>query len=173
MVVAVDSCFAIFVAHQYGATIREALLKNTRSLCFRDLTCYSNIHRITSCLWAAYGVILWNVGSPIRAKQLSMAATAGGDMVVRMRKVLAIPRSSYVCFGALTCIKPMYPILFSLLWDSSVRDEQLEKLWWGAGGGVGKFIRNKSALTAAYRLAGFRLDREMRRLILQETWFTR
>ena len=88
-----------------------------------------------------------------------MAATAGGDMVVRMRKVLAIPRSSYVCFGALTGIKPMYPILFSLLWDSSVRDGQLEKLWWWA----------RLQLTAAYRLAGFRLDREMRRLILQET----
>ena len=76
-------------------------------------------------------MILWNVGAPIRAKQLSMAATAGDDMVVRMRKVLAIPRSSYVCFGALTGIKPMYPILFSLLWDSSVRDGQLEKLWEG------------------------------------------
>ena len=31
-VVAVDSCFAILVAHHYGATNREALLKNTRSV---------------------------------------------------------------------------------------------------------------------------------------------
>ena len=31
----------------------------------------------------------------------------------------------------------MYPIFFSLLGDSSVRDGQLEKLWWGAGRGEG------------------------------------
>ena len=97
-------------------------------------------------------MILWNVGAPIRAKQLSMAATAGGDMVVRMRKVLAIPRSSYVCFGALTGIKPMYPILFSLLWDSSVRDGQLEKLWWWAGGGVGKLTRARLQRQPSRRL---------------------
>ena len=112
-------------------------------------------------------------GSPNKGETAVHGCHCRGDMVVRMRKVLAVPRSSYVCFGALTGIKPMYPILFSLLWDSSVRDGQLEKLWWGARGGVGKFISNKSALTAAYHVAGFRLDREMRRLILEETLFTR
>ena len=67
---------------------------------------------------------------------------------------------------------------FSMLWEVNFYVKLLcvhvstfwgKKLGWGAGGGVGKFISNKSALTAAYRLAGFRLDREMRRLILQET----
>ena len=45
----VDSCFAILVAHQlrYGATNREALLKITRSLCFRTLTFNSNTNRTT------------------------------------------------------------------------------------------------------------------------------
>ena len=31
-----------------------------------------------------------------------MAATARGDMVKRIHKVLAIPRSRYVCFSAVT-----------------------------------------------------------------------
>ena len=73
-------------------------------------------------------------GSPNKGETGVHGCHCRGDMLVRMRKVLAIPRSSYVCFGALTGIKPMYPILFSLLWDSSVRDGQLEKLWRGGGG---------------------------------------
>ena len=75
--------------------------------------------------------------SPNKGETAVRGCHCWGDMVVRMRKVLAIPRSSYVCFGALTGIKLMYPIFFSLLGDSSVRDGQLEKLWWGAGRGEG------------------------------------
>ena len=81
-VVAMDSCFALFGAHQRGITVGSMSGEKTRVP--KTLNCRGECK-----------ALLYAKGE---------AAVPGchcrDDMVVRMRKVLAIPRSWYVCFSA-------------------------------------------------------------------------